>query len=75
MLDVVKIQVPAPCVIDPIEEVITTVSSPTSLKVPELVAVSASLNVTVALLAATVGATLLTTKPTISLASLAIHAI
>ena len=44
------------------EEVITTVSSPTSAKVPELVAVFDSLTVTVGLFAATVGATLLTTN-------------
>ena len=53
---------PAPWVIEPIEEVITTVSSPASSNVPELVAVLPSLTVTVAVFAATVGATLLTTS-------------
>ena len=46
----------------PIDAVIATVSKPGSLNVPEFVAVAPSLTVTVALLRATLGATLLTTR-------------
>ena len=54
-----QLQVPLPCVTVPIDAVIATVSTPGSLNVPEFVAVAPSLTATVALFAATLGATLL----------------
>ena len=49
-------------VTEPVEAVNVTTSSPGSLQVPVFAAVAPSLTVTVALLRATLGATLLTTK-------------